>query len=182
MMTRVPFGRRQVAEGVRAQVEAVEVAHGHLHPVMPGIVGGGLVPVAVGREARIALQLGDPGQAIRQHRIGRPDQGPAHVPEHLQPAQAAEAGEVVGVARHVREARAVLLEETPSAGRELQHALDPQPDEGIVRELPAGQGMGAGGGEAVEGKEERVVHGGSMSIGRHLGPDFFPQAVLSRPF
>ena len=104
-----PFGRRQVAEGVRAQVGAVEVAHGHLHPVMPGIVGGGLVPVAVGREACIALQLGDPGQAVRQHGIGRPDQGPAHIPEHLQPARAAEAGEGVGVARHVRETRAVLL-------------------------------------------------------------------------
>ena len=77
------------------------------------------------------------------------------------------------MARDIRETRAVLLEETPSAGRELQHPLDPQPDEGIVRELPASQGMGAAGGEAVEGKEEGVVHGSGMSIRRHLGPDFF---------
>ena len=71
------LAHRQMAQGVRAQVQAVEVAHGHLHPVMPGIVGGGLVPVAVGGEARIALQLGDPGQAVRQHaRCGGRKNGP----------------------------------------------------------------------------------------------------------
>ena len=48
------FARRQMAQRVRPQVEAEEMARRHLAASVLRIVGGGLVPVAVGGEAGVA--------------------------------------------------------------------------------------------------------------------------------
>ena len=76
----------QVAQLMAAQVQAVEVADGHLHALVPGVVGGGLVPVAVEGEAFILGQFGQMFQPVGQRGGGQ--QRAVHVAGQVEAARA----------------------------------------------------------------------------------------------
>ena len=92
------------------------MAHRHLRSVVPGIVRAGFVPMPVLGEALIGGQFGDVGQTVVKCGIGGGDQSEVHIPDHLAPPRALEGGEVIRMARSVREAQAVFLQEAASAG------------------------------------------------------------------
>jgi len=72
------------------------VAHTGLFAIETLIVGGGLVPVHVDREADIAVEFGEVGQTVGIRGRDQPQDRFAHVLENLAATGAVEAGEVVG--------------------------------------------------------------------------------------
>ena len=148
----------QVAQLMAAQVQAVEVADGHLHALVPGVVGGGLVPVAVEGEAFIPGQFGQMFQPVGQRGGGQ--QGAVHIAGQVEAARAGVGVKVVGASGHGVKARAMFLEEGPSAHDGFEHALEAQAQPVFVGELQAGTMMRTGGGQAGEGLKEGVVHAG----------------------
>lgn len=162
-----PLARRQMPQRARAQVQAVEMARGHFASLLPRVMRGGLVPVAVGGEDLVSGQFGKVGQAIMEREVGSGEERAVDVAEHLASARALEGGEVVGVAGGIFKTSAMFLEKGASAFGEFEHALDAQTQAVLVRELVARPGVLAGGSQAAERLEKRGIHGGGRMRDRH---------------
>lgn len=104
-----PWARRQMRQQARAQVQTVEIAHGHLPSIMPCVMRRGLAPVAVGGEDFITGQLRDSGEPSMKRRACAGEQHAMHVTQNVSPARAVQSGEVVGMAGRVLETHAVFL-------------------------------------------------------------------------
>ena len=143
---------------MRAQVQAVAVAHGHLDSVMPGVMRGGLVPVPVGGEDFAAGQFGQVGQAVGQLRMGGGQHRLIDLLLHRATASAVEAGEIVGQAGGLGVPRPVLVQKGPSTGAGFQHALHAQNHRLWVAHFRTSPGVETPGGQAVERLEKGVVH------------------------
>lgn len=170
------FGRGQVPELVAAQVQAVEVADGHLRSFVPGVVGGGPVPMPVHGEALVARQLRDVGQAVGQVAHGR-EQPLAHVDGQVPAASAGQGPEVVGPRRLMTGARAVSLQERPAAPHLFQHAPDPQPQPVLITVLRAPAQVRRARDQAVQGLIKDVAHAGVIMTRRHQAR-IFPRKAL----
>ena len=140
-------------------VQTEGVAHTALFAIETLILGGGLVPVHVDREADIAVEFGEVGQTVGIRGRDQPQDRFAHVLKNLAATGAVEAGEVVGELGSGLQAGAVLLQKGAATGRLLQDPEDAGPDPKIVGYLGAGTGMRGGVGKSGDGLEEGVVHG-----------------------
>jgi hypothetical protein len=125
-----------------AQVEAVEVADGHLHAVVARVVGGGAVSVAVEGEAFVAGPFGNVDQTIGQRPGGAGEEGVLDVAEEGETLEAGVCVEIVATLGRGVEAGAVFLEEGAAAGDVFEDALEAEAEPVFVGELQAGRWCG----------------------------------------
>ena len=89
------FAHRQLAQRVRARVQAVKMARSHFYTIVPVIMAGRLVPVAIHGKDLIRGQLGHARQPVQQRLIGQVPQGVIHVGHHRTPAWTVERGKII---------------------------------------------------------------------------------------
>lgn len=108
------FAHRQLTQRVRAQIQAVKMAHGHFYTIVPGIMAGGLVPVAIHGKDLIQGQLRNASEPVRQGLIGQAPQGVIHVRHHRAPALTVERGKIIRLGGTMIQSRPVFLEKSDS--------------------------------------------------------------------
>jgi hypothetical protein len=152
------FPHRQVTQRVAPEVQTVEMPHRHLVPLVPRIVGGGLVPMPVGGKARVTLQLWNVGQPITDLVVHDRNEPLADLQRQIAPARTAQRSKVVFVARHLLELQAMFLQEPPPTGAAFHDAGDSHAQPLIVGKFRAVPEVDRVGQQRLQGLEERVVH------------------------